>query len=270
MNCKAYRIEIEEVEPGGGLSPRARAHVEVCDECRLFLRERTALRSLLADIGKVRAPADFEFRLRARIGSGTRTRRGGFAQVLFRPAALAALASCLAVAAVALLLVRQPSQTLQQARIDLSPADIASPATQPEAPADGETKHVSTLGGDASRVKVGDEVARNVRASNSASRRPKGEASFRKGGEVRKAHFASRRAGVLTREGAEAIDVATLNAPVPVQVPSSKQSMKVVFRDENGASRTVSMNPVSFGGQEFVGRVGNVARTSNAAKEGVW
>lgn len=275
MSCKAYRIEIEELERGGELGRGARAHVEACGACRHFFRERAALRSLVADIGKVSAPADFEFRLRARMRENGGAGRGGFVRRLLTPAAATALTACLAVALTALVYFRQPSQTSEQARRQTqtatSPAgETPSAARSTASKEDDDGEADSKRESDVQLVKADAGTVKDVTAKNASSRGAKSEVSPRKGGGVGKADFASRGAGVVTRSGADSLDVARLDAPIPVQVPSSKQSMRVVLRDENGASRTVSMRPVSFGAQELVGRGGSVARTSHKAAEGVW
>src|SRR5205807_9628275 len=75
--CKIYRSEIE--ESAGSLSVGARAHVESCSACGEFRRASDSLRQLVRGLGRVEAPADFEFRLRARIAK----RKGGRGRTLF-------------------------------------------------------------------------------------------------------------------------------------------------------------------------------------------
>ncbi|HEX8189157.1 MAG TPA: hypothetical protein VF586_12450, partial [Pyrinomonadaceae bacterium] len=67
--CKAYRREIDGAADGRPLSAGARDHAAVCGACRDGLRERERLRALVVGLGKVEAPADFEFRLRARMAA---------------------------------------------------------------------------------------------------------------------------------------------------------------------------------------------------------
>jgi hypothetical protein len=84
------------------------------------------------------------------------------------------------------------------------------------------------------------------------------------------ADSALRPAPVRTRlDSAGAASVSNPPA-VPVQLSASRKPMRVVLRDERGASRVVSMRPVSFGSQEFIGRLNNSFRASNPTKEGVW
>src|SRR5215204_4003685 len=92
--CKAYRREIDEAA-GGGVSAGARAHATSCRVCGDELRVRESLRVLVGGLGKVEAPADFEFRLRARMAAskadGARGRFGGARWLYgFAPVAVAA------------------------------------------------------------------------------------------------------------------------------------------------------------------------------------
>src|SRR5713101_6040865 len=65
MECRATRQEID--ESGGQLSAQALRHVASCAACLAFQNERARLRELLTSLEPVTAPADFDFRLRARI-----------------------------------------------------------------------------------------------------------------------------------------------------------------------------------------------------------
>src|SRR5947209_16472485 len=73
-DCKTYRSEIE--ESADGLSDAARAHSESCPACGEFRRVSESLRRLVGGLERVEAPADFEFRLRARMASQRGTRGG--------------------------------------------------------------------------------------------------------------------------------------------------------------------------------------------------
>src|SRR5712691_235769 len=82
MECRATRQEID--EDGGQLSGQALRHVASCAQCLAFQNERARLRELLTSLEPVTAPADFDFRLRARIAAqtdnvGSRSFFSGFA-----------------------------------------------------------------------------------------------------------------------------------------------------------------------------------------------
>jgi len=69
MECRATRREID--EGGEHLTAQALRHVASCAPCLAFQNERTRLRDLLTSLEPVTAPADFDFRLRARMAAQT-------------------------------------------------------------------------------------------------------------------------------------------------------------------------------------------------------
>src|SRR5258707_3372722 len=81
MECRATRREID--EGGEHLSGQAWRHVASCARCLAFQNERARLRDLLTSLEPVTAPADFDFRLRARMAQteklGPRSFFSGFA-----------------------------------------------------------------------------------------------------------------------------------------------------------------------------------------------
>src|SRR5205085_11196100 len=69
LTCQQCRTEIDAHTPRAGLGAHAAAHVSVCAACRTFQSERVRLQSLIGELEPVGAPADFEFRLRARMAA---------------------------------------------------------------------------------------------------------------------------------------------------------------------------------------------------------
>ena len=55
---------------------------------------------------------------------------------------------------------------------------------------------------------------------------------------------------------------------IPVRI--SMQPVKVLLRDGRGTSRVVSIEPVTFGAQDFVKRAGEEKSAPLPSKEGVW
>src|SRR5262245_35267059 len=100
-DCKNIRQEIDDALPGGTLSGRVREHLSGCSGCRTFEAEQQTLQGLIAGLETVAAPADFDFRLRARLAREKSNARNGhgFATWLSipRPVAIAALVLLLAV-----------------------------------------------------------------------------------------------------------------------------------------------------------------------------
>ena len=263
--CKAYRREIDGAADGGRVSTGARAHATACRACGDELRVRESLRALVGGLGKVEAPADFEFRLRARMAAskagGGRGHFGG-ARWLYGFVPFAAAACFVVVSAT--LYIRQAARTTPAA----APAVVAESARHVEtAPPDG------AQGGRAVPAVGGEEVVR-VSPAKSASpahgrvgRQPRADSRNAQAREVaavekRRADEAQHTA-YFGNEGARVI-----RPPFPVK--ASGEPLRVILRDERGAERVVPMRGVSFGSQDFLAR-GAFGRPSVAAEVGgVW
>ena len=268
MNCKAYRNEIEDSDLGGRLSPPAQKHLEHCPACLAFKSERAALRGLVGSLGKVSAPADFDFRLRARIHTERNSEGRSVFRRLLTPAASTALASCFVLALMASILLRQPADAPQKAGVESAPQESSA---APQASTSGEDVSVSE-----ERRVIQTEGKQVVTVSDNAPRATQKEPekvaanTTKRARRDRENDFAVRNAKVVTREDFSEGEVAHLTTPVPVSVPAMNQTLKVVLRDERGASRVVSMRSVSFGSQPFVGGLKNSFVPANASREVVW
>ena len=277
MNCKAYRDETDAADLGAAPSAAARSHHALCDSCRVFSDERQRLRRLLGGLGSVGAPADFEFRLRAAMREGGGGPRTGLRARLFKPLSAAALAAC-AVVAFAVTYLRAPAGEPRQDLAAVTSSEAHAPAAaQPQTQttdAPGATSTTAT-GREIAPTDVAvaaDGGAKRAAQIRPGARRPvanqaHGVKAVRESVKVT-TDSALRAAPVRTLVGSGG--VAVPNPPVPVQLSASRKPMRVVLRDERGASHVVSMRPVSFGSQEFVGRLNNSFRASNSTKEGVW
>ena len=260
--CKIYRREIEEATDGRGVSTGLRLHVSSCRACGDELSRRESLRALVGGLGKVEAPADFEFRLRARMAAAKAGQdRGRFSGTRwlysFAPVAVAA---CFVVVS-ATLYFRQPARTNTPAA---SPVVAASPArnvereraasvsTQSESPE-------STVEGEQTAKAVPVEMASTKTHRSSQELNTRGRQS--RGVAVRNV----KRADVEPMTAVSSVSgarVLTLKAP--------SEPLRVILRDERGAERVVPMRSVSFGSQDFLAR--GAAKPSAATVEvgGVW
>lgn len=66
-NCEVVRLELDELMTGESCSAAATEHLRDCASCREFHEQQTKLRQIVGSLGTVEAPADFDFRLRARL-----------------------------------------------------------------------------------------------------------------------------------------------------------------------------------------------------------
>lgn len=65
--CKQIKALIDEADRPEALAYTASQHIASCNDCGQFADERAKLKALLADVGRVSAPADFDFKLKARL-----------------------------------------------------------------------------------------------------------------------------------------------------------------------------------------------------------
>ncbi|HEX8284386.1 MAG TPA: hypothetical protein VF588_13565 [Pyrinomonadaceae bacterium] len=261
-DCKEYRHEIIEAFDGA-LSPVARAHADACRACGDELRGRESLRALVRGLGKVEAPADFEYRLRARMASngngGRRLPLRGLRLVYaFAPVAAAA---CFLVVASALYLRQAATTTPAEALVARvsQPERNAGAERAAATPAVGAAAESKQTGGRAVEVAPAPAVFKARRAVHrpraaSLQSRDVAEISAERGGQ-RSETLSLTAARVITGGG----------MTIPLQTP-----LRVVLRDERGAGRVVPMRAVSFGSQEMVARESVSRQASAAENEGVW
>ena len=65
--CKQIKVIIDESDRPEALAFSASQHIASCNDCGQFADERAKLKALMADVGRVSAPADFDFKLKARL-----------------------------------------------------------------------------------------------------------------------------------------------------------------------------------------------------------
>jgi hypothetical protein len=287
MNCKQYRTEIEDAAGGAGeLTPRAESHAVACAECRTFGDEAAALRRLVADLPRVDAPPDFEFRLRARINAAGSAQPRPWSKNLFPRAAWLAAAACLALAA-ALALQTRNSPSAGARETAARPA-VKQPVVNPAASVGGETAPRAVTG--ESNAGTRDAELANLPIDSNelpaAKRRPR-EASFEAANVVRPAQrrpvteaAAQPSLETVASSGepparTETSTSSMIGAPVvvstaiPLPVSADERPLQVLFKDTQGASRVVNVDPIAFGSNEPAARPTNVT-FKKAKKQGVW
>ena len=312
MNCKQYRAEIEASGfAAGGAHARAASHAADCTECRTFAEETAALRGLVGGLARVDAPADFEFRLRARIRAAEAAGTPSWSRFLRpRPAWLAAV-GCLALAAALALLTRnsltpvapataRPPATAQS---DANPAaadntaavaanfsmgDSSKNGVTRDSSGDVATRDTSSNVGEVEDETAGTELspsAAGLNADVAERRRARGgvAASNVMRTQQRKADTATalaareavasgsaltppRETNTLSMNGSAVI----VSSAIPLPVSAGERPLQVLFKDTQGASHVVNVDPVTFGSNDPAARPTNVTFTKAAKKQGVW
>lgn len=260
------------------LSSAAEAHLSACASCRIFGAERLALSRLVGGLEKVSAPADFDFRMRARMVAENRagaTRAGWFN---FSPAALSwPLLGCLALIISASLYFQQQQPDAANTPTGQGSIVSASPAPQPS---------VSETTSQAERPQ-------KVEASQSMD-----ETSLKNSLAVKNSPAPRRRVVPVRAGGRTIIEAAQIrgqvedststsllgsrviaagngaakgeSALIPVQVSAQERPLKVFVRDTGGEARTISVESVSFGSRDVIGRPATISKASLSTNQGVW
>ena len=278
MNCQTCRFEIEELKTSERLSDEARAHLSVCAVCRAFHDERQALKKLVGSLEVVSAPADFDFRLRARINAakGAGNHRSSWRSFLASAPAIG-LAASFALIVAAVVFYNQtkprPSTINQPEAVAVKPSDSIPAQANPDA------SHTTEASAKAQQITSGGKQDEDSLIATTGVKNPRARAigngkqgarreSSRPGADAEQLpsnDLAVSPAPQLVPNGAAPFNAGT-NLVVELPVRSASQPMRVFVDDRDGAKRTVTLEPVIFGSQDFTGR--NLSRTQSS--QGIW
>jgi len=247
QDCNAIRREIEETDLGHQLSMLAASHVRACNACQKFYQTDMRLRQLIGSLALVEAPADFDFRLRARLAQ---ERRSSAIHFSFAPKSLAIPS----VAVAALLLLAGSVFVLRSFKSSTSAPSTVAQGSQgttftvvkstPAIPSPSPVESSVIVASDKqNRNKPAPKLAvkRNVVALAGSSRTTKKDSSSTAATVVRRAEPSS---------GSQL----TINLPV--------QTLKVSVDDGSGNSRTISFPTVSFGSDRVLTRNGFTSQST--------
>ena len=253
-NCNAIRRELDEIMLGESNSAPVLLHLQQCSDCQEFHQRRTKLRQLVGSLGTVEAPADFDFRLRARLANEKpgsahwATFAGGSPGA--RSAVLAGFVLLLG-AVVVLNHWRGPKNTA-------TVADIVTPARQPPLVLPKGTDGI-VLPNPVATPSVA------VTAINSTAKPSHKNvvAIFRPRPSLVARDFSLSSGSVVRHEES----VATAEGPAVFPIDTSYQSLKVSLDDGSGTWRIISLPTVSFGSQRVLA-TGSLS--NQLSPKGVW
>jgi len=236
--CELVRRELDELMLDETCSTAALGHLRECGACREFQEKQTKLRQIVGSLGTVAAPADFDFRLRARLANESSSAASSFSflagPVLRRGFAAVAV---LVVFATGAYLVRntlnRPGTSEQMAK--------QTPAVRetPKPPQETVTRNTQ-------------EPPKTMDVAVVQNKRSQGNRTGRAG------LVAIRNRPLATKEfsstGAEVIGNAE---PVGTSTPfsidaSSLQYFRVSVDDGRGNAKTISVPTISFGSQRLM------------------
>lgn len=229
-NCEEIRRQLDELMLDEQCSASVSGHLNECSECREFHRTQTKLRQMVGSLGTVEAPADFEFRLRARLANDSNSALPfGFAYWSFARRGLAVASVLIVLAAGAVLLRNIMDQSKRHNVAEQNP--LAAPAETPraiESPAEVNPQEFRAAVPESSPQKIQNE--RRVQPGPRVKR------------QLSAVDFSSERAEVFG-----GMDSAGMSAVFPID--ASLQSLRVSLDDGRGNAKTISVPAISFGSQ---------------------
>jgi len=256
-NCKTACREIEEAGLGEQLGKLTLSHLSDCEECRSFRDSRLKLRQMVGSLETIEAPADFDFRLRARLASESlqpsrRFSIGGFSFGL-RSFVLPTLLLLVGAGFVLRVLLpeanKSTSASVETRNIDRAASTLANQGSQvitagplmtPEAPKQWDTRRHSS-----------NATAMRGRGPRKASGRT-AIATLRHNSRTVTREFSSLPAAVIKRQDS----VASVDPLSVFPISASSQSLKLSLDDGSGVLRTIFLPTVSFGSQRVLNQDG--------------
>lgn len=266
-DCRHTQREIDSSELNQRLSDDSMAHISGCMRCRELLDRASSLRSLVAGLETVSAPPDFDMRLRARLATEKRPNATwiNFWRQAPGVPAIAFAFSLLVLITVALYL---RSSSTPQVAGTLQPAAPSVAITKPAETTAAKTQSTSatqtggnlTGGGDAS-VSAPEPANRPTGVRRAGKPTPELTAVAKSPGIASREYSVNPAETVNRDAGANG----NLMSPV-VSLSAPAQRVVVSMRDNHGATRTISLPPVSFGSQ----RLGYQSVSLASSGKGAW
>jgi hypothetical protein len=253
--CKEIRREIDQTTFADQPSTKVREHLRGCADCTRFESEQRTLQSIMANLGTVAAPADFDFRLRARLAreKSVAGNGHGFASFLRlpRPLAAAALVLLLVVGGIVLknwianrngaVMVAGGTKSTGQ------PNQTANPGTEigQEISVPNDSRQAVAVG----RRDIEQHIGKGPRALTLGTRKIESRATR---------DTALSPAELLTNQSEMTDGI--------VKVPLEDQGLRISIDDGRGSRRMISIPTFSFGSQKLTGQ----SFVPVSAPKGVW
>ncbi|MDX6613156.1 MAG: hypothetical protein QOD75_2342 [Blastocatellia bacterium] len=251
-DCRSVTNEINASELHQQLSREAAEHLAGCASCRKVSEQGASLHALVASLGGATAPADFDMRLRARLA---REKESNSVWLSFwRPIAGApafGLAfSLLVIVGLAIYVLPGNQQRVRETQT-ASVGGTKAGTTQPP-----PVEVVKTAAPDV----VPDETGRRPLRPRDASVVKSGSAGMLRAGSR---EYSSLPAVTVKNTS----NSPTADSPV-VALSAPLQPVVVSMRDDRGATRRISIPPVSFGSQKIIQP--SYQPVSLASSKGAW
>jgi len=227
-NCELIRRELDELMLGEAWSAAATAHLRECAECREFHEQQTKLRQIVGSLGTVEAPADFDFRLRARLANDASSAPPIYWAIARRGLAVAAM---VIVVVTGFVVVRDVMRQMENNGEVAQKPQVQQPAKPDEpTPVVKEEKKPEQVVAGVTPVTI-----RKIRPTQA---------------DYRKQPLSTKDVSSLGAKVLNGTEPAGVSAAFPID--SSAQSITVSLEDGRGNAKTISVPTVSFGSQRIV------------------
>ena len=269
-DCKLVRREIDEADLNQQLSSAASQHLQSCPACRSFRDEGRGLRSLMSSLETVAAPADFDFRLRARLAREKDRPHSVFAiGDLIGARSLATVALLLLIAVAGIIVRNRMSSTGGRVAVQSTAIPEVRTAreeikgitpTVPPGKSQRDSENVASKGSQTS-VTTGPIQQRRARTPST--------------GGLKAASVVAQNKQGVRESGETPATVITLVRPADaepvVRIPIDARSLRLSVDNGRGSARTISLPSFSFGSQRVLASGFSFAPTAfEKEHKGVW
>jgi hypothetical protein len=268
-DCKSVRREIDEADLNQQLSSAATQHLLSCAACRTFHDDRRGLRSLMSSLETVTAPADFDFRLRARLAREKDRPNAVFAiGDLIGARSLATVALVLLIAVAGIIVRNRMSANSGRAAVQANaPTPEVKTAKEENK---GITPAMPSVPDQRASENVASKGSKTLGAAGPMQRHLVRTPATR--GQVTSSVVAQNKQGIRESGGTPSIVVTPITpAEEPVvRVPIDARALRFSVHNGRGSSRTISLPSFSFGSQRVASGFSFAPTAFEKEHRGVW
>ena len=269
-DCNVVRREIDEADLNQQLSSAASQHLRSCPACRTFRDERSGLRTLMSSLETVTAPADFDFRLRARLAREKDRPNGVFAFAnLIGARSLATVALVLLIAVAGLIVRNRMSATSGRTAVQVNAPipEVRTAKEEIKGLAPSAPPVLSQIAAETFTLQGSKAPGRTGAVQRHLARTPAN------GGQRVSTVVAQNKQGIRESGGTPSIVVTPItpaDAEPVVRVPVDARSLRFSVHNGRGSSRTISLPSFSFGSQRVASGFSFAPTAFEKEHKGVW
>jgi hypothetical protein len=250
--CSAIQRKLDESLLDDGLGSEISTHLAGCPDCSDFHLKETRLRQLVGSLGTVPAPADFDFRLRARLANEDSRADFQFWSLRYRTVAAALVVALIVGVSFVVFQMTGSNGTSVNVSDGNPPKIIPAPQIAPQI-----NPQVNQVTKQKEQTTTGSVVAKGYQSRSGFEKR-----GLPTNTRTKKALAVTE----LSSEGAQSVrdSESEPSSEAVFPVDASQRSLKMSLFDSRGNPKTISLPSVSFGSQRVV------PTATSYAQKGVW